>query len=314
MLKAIIVIGLLFFLSGGRLLAAELIIAHRGVHQNFSRDNIGPKTCTAERIAKPTHRLLENTIPSMAKAFELGADLVEIDLQVSSDGRVVVFHDWTLECRTNGKGVTEEQTFAYLRSLDIGYGYTHDKHKSHPFRCQPNSSDYKKCVLDNHMPTLKEILTKFPDKKFVINMKSGRLRVLKIIMSELKRINKEYNYDLSQLMFFCSKQGILDQARKEIPTMTVPKLGWPGIKSCLKDYFATSRFDDSCKQAFFAMPYSKFRALGYQKGRQLIEAVQKIKGKFGVISVNTKDAYKYVHQLGVDGIWTDRIEIIGNYF
>lgn len=72
----------------------------------------------------------------MTKAYELNADTIELDIHSTTDGKIVVFHDWTLECRTNETGVTQEQTFDFLRSLDIGYGYTSDNHATHPFRLQ----------------------------------------------------------------------------------------------------------------------------------------------------------------------------------
>lgn len=103
--------------SHARPLEEITIMSHRGVYQTYPRDGLTPETCTAEIIYLLTHDFLENTIPSMAKAFEFNADVIELDIHSTSDGKIVVFHDWTLECRTNGKGVTQEQSFDYLRSL-----------------------------------------------------------------------------------------------------------------------------------------------------------------------------------------------------
>ena len=47
-------------------------------------------------IAAPEHPYLENTIPSM-KAFNSGADIVEIDVQLTKDEQFAVFHDWKLD-------------------------------------------------------------------------------------------------------------------------------------------------------------------------------------------------------------------------
>jgi hypothetical protein len=38
------------------------LIAHRGVHQTYSREGLKNDTCTAERILPPTHDFLENTL------------------------------------------------------------------------------------------------------------------------------------------------------------------------------------------------------------------------------------------------------------
>jgi glycerophosphoryl diester phosphodiesterase len=297
----------LWILPGFSVQAAELLIAHRGVHQNFSTKNLDNKTCTAERISKPSHAFLENTLPSMAEAFRLGADIVEIDVQATKDGQVVVFHDWMLDCRTNGQGKTEDQSLAYLRSLDIGYGYTHDNHLSHPFRCVPERPDYQACRKRNRMPTLEEVLLNFPNKRFALNPKSANERSLNIILSKLEQISKKNNYDLSRLFWISGKQKVLDQARQVLPQLNIPKLGKQGIKTCLKNYFVQSSFAPACQQATFALPYSKLKALEPRLVKQLIRDIKKINGQLIATGVNTKAAYHYLSQFDLDGIWTDKI-------
>jgi glycerophosphoryl diester phosphodiesterase len=65
----------------------------------------------------------ENTMPAFLRAFEVGADGVEFDVQLSSDGQPVVIHDETLERTTNGRGRVCDHTFAELRSLDASAGF-----------------------------------------------------------------------------------------------------------------------------------------------------------------------------------------------
>lgn len=62
----------------------------------------------------------ENTLPAFAAALELGADGVELDVQLSSDGQVVVLHDERLERTSNGQGLVGEHSLAELRQLDAG--------------------------------------------------------------------------------------------------------------------------------------------------------------------------------------------------
>lgn len=63
----------------------------------------------------------ENTVRSVRRALELGADGVEVDVHLT-DGQLVVIHDDTLQRTTNGQGRVTEKSFAYLRSLDAGAG------------------------------------------------------------------------------------------------------------------------------------------------------------------------------------------------
>jgi hypothetical protein len=63
----------------------------------------------------------------------MGADLVEIDVAPTPTGNGV-FHDWTVDCRTEGKGEVRAATMAELKQLDPGYGYTADGGKTFPLR------------------------------------------------------------------------------------------------------------------------------------------------------------------------------------
>ena len=63
----------------------------------------------------------ENTLRSVRKALELGADGIEVDVYFA-DGQLVVIHDRTLGRTTNGSGFVTRKSFAYLRSLDAGLG------------------------------------------------------------------------------------------------------------------------------------------------------------------------------------------------
>ncbi|KZE38981.1 glycerophosphodiester phosphodiesterase [Bhargavaea cecembensis] len=62
----------------------------------------------------------ENTMAAYQKAFEMKADYIEIDVQMSKDGELVIIHDNTVDRTTNGTGTVGEMTFEELRQLDAG--------------------------------------------------------------------------------------------------------------------------------------------------------------------------------------------------
>jgi glycerophosphoryl diester phosphodiesterase len=78
---------------------ALLIIAHRGDSAHWP----------------------ENTLPAFRAALDVGADLVELDVQLTRDGEVVVIHDPVIDRTTNGKGKVGERTLAEIRALSAGY-------------------------------------------------------------------------------------------------------------------------------------------------------------------------------------------------
>jgi glycerophosphoryl diester phosphodiesterase len=139
-----------------------VLVAHRGLAQQFSREGVDNETCTATRIRPLEHNFIENTLFSMRNAIAFGADAIELDVHPTSDGQMVVFHDWTLECRTEGKGPVRGHTLAELKALDVGYGYTADGGKTFPLRGRGVGA----------MPTVEEVLQAFPDTRLVFNFKS----------------------------------------------------------------------------------------------------------------------------------------------
>ena len=68
----------------------------------------------------------ENTAPAFDFAMRHGADVLEIDVRLSSDNEVMVFHDETLERTTNGTGLVREHTEATLKQLDAAYYFSLD--------------------------------------------------------------------------------------------------------------------------------------------------------------------------------------------
>ena len=103
----------------------------------------------------------ENSLFAFERARALGVDMLEMDLQLSSDGELVVIHDSTLERTTNGQGAVAAHSLAELQALDAGYRWSADGGESHPYRGQ-----------DIRIPALAEVLEHFPDTPKVIEIKA----------------------------------------------------------------------------------------------------------------------------------------------
>jgi len=65
------------------------------------------------------HDMPENTLPSFAKALELGADGVEFDVQLTKDGEVVVIHDENIDRVSTGQGMVKDYTLQELRGFNF---------------------------------------------------------------------------------------------------------------------------------------------------------------------------------------------------
>ncbi|WP_198852644.1 glycerophosphodiester phosphodiesterase family protein [Alicyclobacillus sp. SO9] len=87
----------------------------------------------------------ENTMPAFEKAVELGAHMIELDVQMTSDGEVIVLHDAFLDRTTNGSGMVANATWAEVSRLDAGIHF------------------YDGAASGIHVPRLAEVLDWLPE-------------------------------------------------------------------------------------------------------------------------------------------------------
>lgn len=93
----------------------------------------------------------ENTMLAFQKAIEAGADGIELDVQFSKDGKLVVIHDETLDRTTTGTGRVKDHTYEELCALDASFKF---------------AGQYGV----NRIPTLCEVLHYMSDKDAVTNI------------------------------------------------------------------------------------------------------------------------------------------------
>lgn len=99
-------------------------------------------------------RAPENTLPAFLLALEMGAAGIELDVQCSKDGALIVMHDFTVDRTTDGSGPVAELTLKELQQLDAGsyFGYRY---------------------LWTRIPTLEKVLDRVGDRCMVnIEIKS----------------------------------------------------------------------------------------------------------------------------------------------
>jgi glycerophosphoryl diester phosphodiesterase len=290
--------------------ASTRSIAHRGVHQTFSAVGLSSESCTATRIHPPTHDLLENTLPSMQAAFDAGADVVELDVHLTPDRELAVFHDRRLECRTNGHGVTEQRPMTHLRTLDIGHGYTTDGGATFPFRGKAKGA----------MPTLAEVLARFPGRRFLVNFKSQRAEEGDAVASLAKQAPAfaasiwaaygGYNPTVRMLALMPDARGYT-RASLEACGLRYLALGWTGY------------VPSACRHTLLVLP-SNFAAFAWGWPHRLTARLRAVGTEIilagavdvgdagGVVGIDDIPTFDAAVPAGFDGyVWTNRIEVIG---
>ena len=105
----------------------------------------------------------ENTMLAFKKAIEAGVDGIELDVQLTKDGEIVIIHDETIDRTTDGKGLVADYSYEELCSFDASFIY----HGQMGF---------------NKIPTLREYLELVKDKNIITNieLKTGIIEYLGI--------------------------------------------------------------------------------------------------------------------------------------
>lgn len=90
----------------------------------------------------------ENTLVSFQEAINIGVDMIEFDLNLTRDKKLVVIHDQTVDRTTDGKGYVREFTLKEIKELDAGSWF---------------SEEYRDRKLQ--IPTLEELLSLVSNNK-----------------------------------------------------------------------------------------------------------------------------------------------------
>jgi glycerophosphoryl diester phosphodiesterase len=283
-----------------------VLLAHRGIAQRFDERDLTNDTCTAARMLPSGHPYLENTIDSMRASFAAGADIVELDVHPTTDGEFAVFHDWTLDCRTDGHGVTREHSMAYLKKLDVGHGYTADGGKTFPFRGKGTGL----------MPTLNDVLAAFPQRRLLINVKSRELSEGEKLADVLSKLPSERR---AQLMVYGGDEPV-DVVRKRLPE--IKTISRTTIKGCLLGYIGygwSGLVPKACHNAMLMLPINVAPWMWGWPDRFLnrMKAANSevfVLGPYGgggfSTGIDTPEQFVRLPQNYAGGIWTNEIEII----
>jgi glycerophosphoryl diester phosphodiesterase len=286
---------------------SPVLLAHRGLAQTFDLDGVTNDTCTATRIHAPTHPYLENTIASMEAAFRAGAEIVEFDIHPTTDGHFAVFHDWALDCRTDGKGITREQSLAQLKALDVGYGYTADGGKTFPFRGRGLGM----------MPSLDEVLAAFPDRRFLIHIKSNDAEEGEQLALHLTALPPARR---AQLVVYGGNLPI-ERFRQHLPDMRT--LSRAGLTQCLLRYVAigwSGYVPAACHHSLALVPINVAPWLwnwpnGFLNRMTRADSIVVMVGPYssGEFSrgIDSEAEFAQLPHGFAGGIWTNRIDRIG---
>lgn len=115
----------------------------------------------------------ENTLAAFAKAIELQSDAIELDVHLSADGEVMVFHDETVDRMTNGSGFVKDLSLDVLKKLKIHEQYD--------------------------IPTLRETFD-FVNQKCLINVELKAVETVETVVNLIESYVAEKNWKYNQFL------------------------------------------------------------------------------------------------------------------
>jgi glycerophosphoryl diester phosphodiesterase len=121
-----------------------------------------------------------DTMVAFEHAVQIGADVLEMDAHITKDGKIVLMHDEKVDRTTDGTGLIENLTLEELKQLDAAYEWSNDGDKTFPYRGQ-----------GIQVPTLEELFQKFPDMRYVIEIKLTENPIDKPLCDLIRQYNMQ---------------------------------------------------------------------------------------------------------------------------
>jgi len=216
----------------------------------------------------------ENTLPSFAQAIQKGADGVELDAKLTSDGHVIVIHDTTVDRTTNGSGKIQSFSLDAIRKLDAG-------------------SWFDKSFAGAQVPLLEEVFETVGKEKIInielTNYATPRDGLVEAVCELIKKHNNE-----DQILFSSFFVSNLRIAAKMLPKVPRGLLAMPGLIGLWARSFG-----------FMFGDYQALHPHISSVRREQIQRVHRVKRRVHVWTANTPDEIKQLADWDVDGIFTD---------
>jgi len=226
----------------------------------------------------------ENTLTAIKEGLKYHPDRIEVDVHQTKDGKVVIMHDRTIDRTTNGKGKIKDYTYAELEKFDAGSWFS-DKFKNERI---PLLNDAVKLINGRAV--------------FVIELKDGDEyypNIVKNVVDIIKRNNAT-----GWCIIHSFRTHILEQVHQIAPEITLHKL-FIGKLSLLPVFVSAGFMPEY--YSFEKHPYITEYSLNYLfANRRVIKIIHNRGKKVNVWTIDNKEKYLKLRNLGIDGFITNK--------
>lgn len=214
-------------------------------------------------------------------AVDLGYRYLETDLHVSRDGRVVIFHDDTLERLTNGVGRFWDHDWERLRTLDAAHGFD-------------PASGFPRRGSGIGMPLLEEAMRTFPDVMFNLDLKQPQIE--EAVAGEVRRLGVEDRVLIGSFH---------DRRVRRVRAAAGPRVATAAGPTEVLAALASARLRRPVRGAADALQIPERIVTP-----RLVESAHRGGMQVHVWTVNDPVAMRRLLDMGVDGIVSDRPDLL----
>jgi glycerophosphoryl diester phosphodiesterase len=245
----------------------------------------------AERIAHGggLGRAPANTLEALAQAAADGADVLEVDAQMTSDGVLVLMHDDTVDRTTNGSGRVDALTLEQISALDAAFGYEGED----PDRFARQGV---------RVPSLAEALAAYPDMRWIAEIKPDTAEAAQAMCNTIREAGMG-----ERVMVGSFHDSAMAHFREACPEVASGMASNEALSFYIAARLGLAKWHPTRAHAMQIPP----RASGLDVAHpRLIEAAHARGLAVQVWTINDPDDMAALIALGVDGIITDRIDVM----
>ena len=236
----------------------------------------------------------ENTMVAFEHGVALGADALELDIQQTRDGELVVIHDPTLDRTTSGSGPVATFSLDEVRAFDAGYYFTSDNGATFPYRGKGIT-----------VPTLRQVFERFPDTRINIDLKESTPDREERLWALIQEFTAE-----DRICAGCFAHAVLVRFRRLTGRRVATSASPREVRSFVLG--AVSHMTGWLRPAYDALQvpdtYGSVRIVS----RTTVEAAHRLGIDIHVWTVDERSHMEALLALGVDGLMTDRPDTLAD--
>ncbi len=242
-----------------------------------------------ERTASIAHRgssssRPENTIKAFTLGLREGAVGLELDIRLTADRQVVVFHDESLDRITEASGQLEDYSLEELQQLDAGYNFKAGN--EYPFR-----------GMGYTIPSLREVLKAFPQTPIIIEIKREERDIIPPLRDDIRSTEAE-----NRVAVATEDDKTIKRLRKDAPEIVTGMARKEGIIFYLLAHLGLAGWMNWSFDGLFIPPsYGRLPLLTLPLRR----AARATGLPIFLWTINCKEAMQRCLDLKIDGIITD---------